>query len=473
MATVSRLILAHPALGTAGGASLHTAIEALYQKIGDAIADRFYQITDFDNGESVDCEHNFDTDIVNLRWDIYVFTGGQWVRTSDDTSPLRSAFTVAETVGFEDTKLTITNVSAGNDLLVAFVVVNDPISLEDGDIIDIDITTTPPEDGQALVYNSTIDKFKPGASGDSSFKIQSVTDPSAVIKGGYLLDPMSGAEYATYDGAGSASTDFGVDLTINLDTILGSDPSNATNYILAIDRETLAGPVTLTDNGRRLVAVTEANFALLTTALTSPSFNKSRYLPIGNIKSATTGTVWSGSGSAFITFATRIVDPMAGSKYNKFIHPAIVAPNFYASLTAANAAATSGDRFLLLSSYTITSAETISASNVLIDFAPGVALVIDAAVKGLIISGSDVEINGAKYTSAFVGTVPAGIEVTGNDCNIEKAKVESTNAGTTITDAFLISGSRNRVTGIAKATAGTITNPVTDNGTSSDFNVRS
>ncbi len=473
MATVSRLILAHPALGTAGGASLHTAIEALYQKLGDATPGRWYELADFDQGETVDVEHNFDVDISVLRWQLYVFTGGQWTLVTPESTPAYSDFSFAETSGFEDTKLSVTNNTGGNNLLAALVVMMDPLYLELGHIKDIDITSTPPEEGQALVYDSALDKFKPGASGDASFKLQSVTDPNAVIKGGYLLDPMSGAEYATYDGTGSASADFGVDLTINLDTILGSNPANATNYILAIDRETLAGPVTLTDNGRRLVAVTEANFALLTTALTSPSFNKSRYLPIGNIKSATTGTVWSGSGSAFITFATRIVDPMAGSKYNKFIHPTIVAPNFYASLTAANAAATSGDRFLLLSGYTIASAETISASNILIDFAPGVALIIDAAVKGLIVSGSDVEINGAKYTSAFVGTVPAGIEVTGNDCNIEKAKIESTNAGTTITDAFLISGSRNRITGIAKATAGTITNPVTDNGTSSDFNVRS
>lgn len=302
MATVSRLILPHPALGTTGGVALHTAVEALYQKIGDAIANRWYQITDFDNGESNDLEHNFDADITTLRWDLYVFTGGQWILVTPTSSPALSAFTVAETVGFEDTKLTVTNVSAGNDLLVAVVITQDPIYLSQNDIKDVDITTVAPEDGQALVYEAASLKFKPGASGDASLKIQSVTDPNAVIKGGYLMIDDE-RELATYDGAGALSTDYGKDLTVSLDTILGGNPANATAYYLYIDLQTLGAQVTQTDTGRRVYAVVQANFVIST--LTPETRDPRRYVPLGFLRSADAGTVWSGTGSKFGTTAFR------------------------------------------------------------------------------------------------------------------------------------------------------------------------
>lgn len=301
MAIVSRLQLDHPALGTVGGAPLHAQIEALYVKLGNAVQSRWFQITDFDNGESFDLEHNFDTDITNLRYDLYVFTGGQWVLITPTSSPALSAFTFAETVGFEDTKLTVTNVSGGDDLLAAVVIQNDPLYLSQGDVSDIDITTTPPEEGQALVWDDILKKFKPGASGDSSFKVQSVTDPNAVIKGGYLLLD-DGRELATYDGSGSASTDFGKDMTIDLDAILGANPANATTYYLYIDINTLGAPVTQTDTGRKVYAVVQANFVLSTTV--PDAMNRARYVHRGVIRSATTGTVWSGTGAAFATLAS-------------------------------------------------------------------------------------------------------------------------------------------------------------------------
>lgn len=158
MATVSRLVLNHPALGTTGGVALHASVEALYQKIGDAISSRWYQITDFDNGESTDVTHNFDSDISNIRWDLYVYTGGQWVRVTTTSSPARSNFTVAEKVGDEDNAFTITNVSGGNDLLAALVLVNDPLSLNEGDITDVSLSS--PTNGQVLTYNSGTNKFE-------------------------------------------------------------------------------------------------------------------------------------------------------------------------------------------------------------------------------------------------------------------------------------------------------------------------
>jgi len=299
MAIISRLKLDHPALGTAGGASLHTAINDLYLKIGNAISDRYFALTDFDSTETVDLDHNFNTDITNLNWDLYNFTGGEWVLLNESTTPRRSQFSFVEKVGQANTVLQITNNSLSNDLTMAVVVQNAPLYLIEGDVKDVDITTVAPEDGQALVYETSSGKFKPGASGDSSFKLQSVTDPNAVIKGGYLILD-SGIELST-DGTGA-------DLTVSLDTILGGNPANATVYYLYVDLWSLSTEITQS-NGRKVYAVVEANFYLSTS---SPStLNPRRYVPIGFVKSATTGTVWSGAGAAFATLAARRHDSVA------------------------------------------------------------------------------------------------------------------------------------------------------------------
>jgi len=161
MAVVSRLVLNHPALGAVGGAGLHSQVEALYQKIGDAIASRWFQLTDFDQTETVDLEHNFDMDIENLRYDIYVYTGGQWVLVTATSTPARSDFSVIEKVGDEDNTLQITNNTGGNDLLAAVVLMNDPLYLSTGDVKDVSISS--PLNGQVLTYNNGTSKWENAA----------------------------------------------------------------------------------------------------------------------------------------------------------------------------------------------------------------------------------------------------------------------------------------------------------------------
>ena len=317
MATVSRLILNHPSLGTAGGAGLHASVEALYQKIGDAVDSRWYSLLDFDQTEMVELTHNFDVLIGNLRYDLWNFVGGSWIKVTATSTPNLSNFSIIPKVGFEDTVLQITNNTGGNDLTFAVSVVNDPIYLSEGDIKDIDISTAAPEEGQSLVWATN--KFIPGASGDASFKISGVTTPNATIKGGYLLVD-NGKELATYDGAGALSTDYGKDLTVSLTTIFGSAPANATAYYLYIDLNTLAAPVTQTDTGRKVYSVVQANFVLSTTA--PDVIDLARYVPRAVIKSATTGTAWSGAGSSFATLAFLSGQTVDGS-LKTFVRPQV------------------------------------------------------------------------------------------------------------------------------------------------------
>lgn len=155
-----------------------------------------------------------------------------------------------------------------------------------------------------------------GGSGDTSFKIQAVATPTATLKGGYIgLD--DGRELATYDGAGTASTDFGGNLSLNLSTIFGGAPANATTYYLYVDLQTLGAAVVVTGTGRKLFAVQQANFVLSTT--TPDIIDRTRYVAVGFVRSATTGTVWSGTGSAFGNLALRRADNLAlsGPRYDQ------------------------------------------------------------------------------------------------------------------------------------------------------------
>lgn len=304
MAIVSRLQLNHPGLGTAGGSGLHASIESLYTKIGDNMDSRWFSITDFDQTEVNDLLHNFGTDISNLQYDLYNWNGTEWVLLTDSTSPLRSAFSVIEKVGSESTTLQITNNTGGDNLTFAVAIQFNNTYLSQNDIRDIDITTVAPEDGQSLVWESSTKKFKPGASGDSSFKIQGVSTPNATIKGGYLMLD-DGREIATYDGAGTAATDFGTDIVVNLTTVFGSAPANATGYYLYLNLLALGSEVTI-DNGRKVYTIAAADTSkFLISTIKPAAINKTQYAVIGFIKSATTGTVWSGTGAAFGTVASK------------------------------------------------------------------------------------------------------------------------------------------------------------------------
>lgn len=294
MAIVSRLGLNHPALGTAGGASLHASIEALYTKLGDNINTRWFHIIDFDQGETVDLEHNFEMDISNISFDFWSYVAGEWTRITSQTTPARSAFTVAEKVGFVGTILQITNNTGGDNLTFAVSMKLNDLRLDENDIGDIDITTVAPEDGQALVFDNPTKKFKPGASGDSSFKIQSVATPNAVIKGGFMLLD-DGRELATF------ATNYGDDLTVSLTAILGSAPADATTYYLYVNLDSLGAEQIEATTGRRLFKVEQAQFTLLTA-----KNDLEKYAFVGLVRSATTGNVWSGTGSAFKTQASRV-----------------------------------------------------------------------------------------------------------------------------------------------------------------------
>lgn len=125
MTVISRLLLDHPALGAAGGASLHTAVENLYLRLGDAVDSRFFTEDALADSSSVTFEHNFKTDFSTLRFDLYLRdTGtGELTRVSETSTPSIAEFDVSATVGFLTTKVDVTN-NTGSAQDIALVLVH-------------------------------------------------------------------------------------------------------------------------------------------------------------------------------------------------------------------------------------------------------------------------------------------------------------------------------------------------------------
>lgn len=123
MAIVSRLQLDHPALGTAGGTSLHTSINDIYKKIGDNTNSRFLTAENLTTATSIDLEHNFKTAFSTLRYDLYLWDTGtdELTEVTDSSSPALSSFTIAATPSFTTTKIRVTNNSGSTQDLVLVV----------------------------------------------------------------------------------------------------------------------------------------------------------------------------------------------------------------------------------------------------------------------------------------------------------------------------------------------------------------
>lgn len=302
-AVVGRLQLNHPALGTVGGSALHSSIESLWTIVSDDINSRYTEFSGVTNATTYEVNHNFGTFLSEIKVDLYSGVTGSLTRITEASSPALSLYTIQQKTGEERTTIEIITPASGTPSDLAVILSGHDIAESLDDLDDVDISTTAPEDGQALVYSASGSEWLPGASGDSSFKIQAVTDPNGTIKGGTIGDDL-GRQYATYDGVGGDSTDFRGDLVCDLDTILGSNPANATAYMLFIDTNSVGNtPTTTGDTSEELYPVECTDFALLTSwpedTLTQ------RYIHIGRITSATSGTVWSGAGASFGTFAIR------------------------------------------------------------------------------------------------------------------------------------------------------------------------
>jgi len=157
-----------------------------------------------------------------------------------------------------------------------------------------------------LIENPGISRFKAGGGigggALNDFKVKSVNGAVALIGKGF--QKLTG-DFVLVTGpkTGTASTDFPVDLSINLTTVLGSSPSADTTYWLYVDLEDVENPpFELTDDKTPVIRISdETEFSLFTTA--PEDTNPLRYLPIGFIHTADDAS-WDGTEALFGTTPT-------------------------------------------------------------------------------------------------------------------------------------------------------------------------
>ena len=158
----------------------------------------------------------------------------------------------------------------------------------------------------AMIY--TFGSGGGGSGGDSSLELQSIASSSLTLSGGFI-HLSDGRQIGTYDGVGTSESDYSKDISVNLTTILGSSPIDGTTYYLYLDLDLLGFSVVLTDSGRKVysLAATDTSKFLLSTS-TPDQVNKGRYRVLGLVRSATTGNSWTGIGSTFKSWSTKLHD---------------------------------------------------------------------------------------------------------------------------------------------------------------------
>lgn len=163
--------------------------------------------------------------------------------------------------------------------------------------IDLDFGSA--ENGQALVYDETNQKWKPGASGDSSFKIQgrgTTGNDYVLIKGGMLRDGQD--VLITDDGSDDVyKSGLAVDIEYQLSAndLNGTVKANNTNYWLYIDKDSLNEVVVEysagSDTPLTALAVTSSSFVYSPDTPESGDINTNRYIPIGYFRTDGSGNI--------------------------------------------------------------------------------------------------------------------------------------------------------------------------------------
>ena len=266
---VGRLKLAHPDVGQPGGVDLHAAVRTAWTKIGNNLNSRFYTEENLADSSFVDFEHNLKCAFGEIRVLLYQWNpvDDELTRITKTTTPALSDFDIQATPTLETTHIRITNNSGGvEDIAVVLTQGRGAESIDDLD--DVDITTASPEEGQALVWQT--DKFIPGASGDSSLKLQSIVGTDLNIKSGYLI-LSDGRELR-----------LPTDLAYDLSGIVSDG-----DYYVYVDLTLL--PASPTDlNGREVYDLASGMFVLSTT--TSENSVKSQYAYVGTAQRS--GGTW-------------------------------------------------------------------------------------------------------------------------------------------------------------------------------------
>lgn len=198
MGIISRLKLDHPALGTAGGSSLHASIEALLTKIGDMTNSRYFISDNLNNGASVDLDHNYQCAFSELKIILYSHNEGtgELTRIVTGGTPDLANFTIAATTSFETKKVTVTN-NTGSQQDIATIIVQGDFAETIAELDDFD-TGTAPLNNQVMQWVTATGKWTPKTLTVDTWLVQTKTSSFvAAVFDKDLCDTSGGAIVAT------------------------------------------------------------------------------------------------------------------------------------------------------------------------------------------------------------------------------------------------------------------------------------
>lgn len=184
----------------------------------------------------------------------------------------------------------------------------------------------------------------------------------------------------------------------------------------------------------------------------------------------TTAQIVNNSGSQQDLAVAIFLDPIdwtAKTGFNK-----VVGTKYFATLTAAAPAA--GDRILVLNSYTLTDTETLAVSDCEIVFMPNAKLTFSVASKFLKFIGNRNRIVNPHIICTDTGSHSDALVINGDHNEVRGGRIEANNAGITLINAYSVinAGVENFIEGIEWATAGSVTNKISDGGVDTEYAIR-
>lgn len=188
MTQVGKAKLDHPALGTAGGGSLHAAIETLFTNISDHLPGRWKLYSSVANGDTVTYEHGFQVPLSDLRVHIYTSSAGVQTRVSD-----LSGWTLASTGGFEQSKIDITVPSSGGPytfyLFISHEPMSDKLSLSGGTMTGDLVLSADPDSAMKAVTKQYVDNLAQGL--DVKASVKAASTANVTLTGEQTIDGVS------------------------------------------------------------------------------------------------------------------------------------------------------------------------------------------------------------------------------------------------------------------------------------------
>lgn len=201
MTILGRAKVDHPALGTTGGAGLHTSVETIYTVLSDHEAGRYIVATSIANSAVTVFDHNLGSNLSELTVQIFTGTFPTGVLVPNAKS---SGWTIAETSGFAKTKLDITAPSSGGPHTFYVLITNVSDAKERAEALNgIQPTYIPAMVGQVR-FDSTYGQrwIATGAGAATDWKRQLDSSFKAVVN--------SNVGYGTHTSIASALADSNV-----------------------------------------------------------------------------------------------------------------------------------------------------------------------------------------------------------------------------------------------------------------------